>query len=100
MGETLCKSYSEMYDINISCLRFFTVYGLRGRPDMATYKFTDLIFNDNPIDMYGDGTSKRDYTFVADIVNGIVKALEKEYKYEIINLGNSNPIERRGRQKA
>ena len=92
-GEILCKSYSELYNMNISCLRFFTVYGPRGRPDMAPYKFTDLIFNNRPIEMYGDGTSKRDYTYVSDIVYGIIRALKKNYKFEIINLGNSNPIE-------
>jgi UDP-glucuronate 4-epimerase len=92
-GEILCRSYSELFDMNITCLRFFTVYGPRGRPDMAPFKFTNLISHDKPIEMYGDGTSKRDYTYVADIVNGVIKALEKNYKFEIINLGNSDPIE-------
>ncbi len=92
-GEILCNSYSKLYNLNITCLRFFTVYGPRGRPDMAPYKFTDLISKGNPIEMYGDGTSKRDYTYVADIVDGIIKSLEKNYRFEIINLGNSEPIE-------
>jgi len=92
-AEILCKSYSKLFNINITCLRFFTVYGERGRPDMAPYKFTDLIFNDKTIEMYGDGTSKRDYTYVKDIVQGIISALEKNLEFEIINLGNSDPIE-------
>jgi UDP-glucuronate 4-epimerase len=93
IGETLCKAYSEIYGINITCLRFFTVYGPRGRPDMAPYKFTDLIYRAEPIEMFGDGSSKRDYTYVGDIVEGIINALEKNYKFEIFNLGNSDPIE-------
>lgn len=92
-GEILCNSYSKLYDINITCLRFFTVYGPRGRIDMAPFKFTDLISKGQTIEMYGDGSSKRDYTYVADIVNGIISSLEANYKFEIFNLGNSNPIE-------
>lgn len=92
IGEILCKSYSEMYKLDISCLRFFTVYGPRGRPDMATYKFTDLIYQNKEIDMYGDGSSSRDYTFVLDIVEGIILALDKSLRFEIFNLGNSHPI--------
>ncbi|MBD3202924.1 SDR family NAD(P)-dependent oxidoreductase, partial [Candidatus Woesearchaeota archaeon] len=92
-GELICKTYSHLYSLNITCLRFFTVYGERGRPDMAPYKFTNLIYNDKPIEMYGDGTSKRDYTYIKDIVSGILTALEKNFRFEIINLGNSDPIE-------
>jgi len=75
------------------CLRLFTVYGPRGRPDMIPYKFTELIYKEKELMMFGDGTSKRDYTYVGDIVNGIFAALDKEFKFEIINLGNSKPIE-------
>ncbi len=92
-GELLCKTYSHLHNLNITCLRFFTVYGPRGRPDMAPYKFTDLISNGEQIEMYGDGTSKRDYTYVEEIVQGILSALEKSFKFEVINLGNSNPTE-------
>ena len=92
IGELICKNYSYQYNMNITCLRFFTVYGPRGRPDMAPYKFTKLIYNDEEIQMYGDGSSKRDYTYVEDIVRGIVASLDKEFRFEIINLGNSNPI--------
>lgn len=94
-GEIYCKVYSELYGINIACLRFFTVYGPRGRPDMAPHKFTDLIANGKEIEMYGDGSSKRDYTYVTDIVEGIIKASEKNFKFEIINLGDSNSVELR-----
>jgi len=92
IAELLCKTYSTMYDLDIVCLRFFTVYGPRGRPDMATYKFTDAIYNGRTIEMYGDGSSERDYTYIEDIVKGVVSALDLEKKFEIINLGNSDPI--------
>ncbi|HJN56450.1 MAG: GDP-mannose 4,6-dehydratase [Candidatus Woesearchaeota archaeon] len=92
-AELLCHSYSHLYNLPIVCLRFFTVYGPKGRPDMAPYKFTEMIFNGDEIEMFGDGTSKRDYTFVADIVDGIIKSLDLDAGFEIINLGNSNPIE-------
>ena len=92
-GEVLCNSYSQLFDINIVCLRFFTVYGPRGRIDMAPYKFTKLISEGKTIEMYGDGSSRRDYTYVEDIVSGIISALDKNYKFEIINLGNFHSIE-------
>ncbi|MFH2027618.1 MAG: GDP-mannose 4,6-dehydratase [Nanoarchaeota archaeon] len=91
-GERLCKKYHEEVGINITCLRFFTVYGPRGRPDMAIYKFTKLITEGKEIPMYGDGNSKRDYTYITDIVFGIISALDKNLKFEIVNLGNSSPI--------
>jgi len=91
-AELICYNYSHLYDIPMACLRLFTVYGPRGRPDMAPYKFTELICNGKDVPVFGDGTSKRDYTYVADIVNGIISALDKEFKFEIINLGNSNPV--------
>ncbi len=94
INELMCKSYTR-YGINCTCLRFFTVYGPNGRPDMAPLKFTRLIYSGKPIEMYGDGSSARDYTYVDDIVQGIISALEKSYKYEIFNLGNSNPVKLR-----
>lgn len=94
-GELLCFLYSRSSDLNIACLRFFTVYGPRNRPDMAVYKFTDSICHDKPITMFGDGSSKRDYTYVMDIVDGIIGAMNHEHNYEIFNLGNSSPIELR-----
>ncbi len=94
-AELLCKIYSEMHGLNVTCFRFFTVYGPRGRPDMAPYKFTKQISQGQPIEMYGDGSSKRDYTYISDIINGLVNSLEKNFKFEIINLGNSKPVELR-----
>lgn len=92
-GELLCHVYHHLYRMNVVCLRFFTVYGPRGRPDMAPYLFTKCINEGKSIEIFGDGSSKRDYTFVADIVSGIVAALDKELGYEIINLGNSKTVE-------
>ncbi|MBN2458139.1 GDP-mannose 4,6-dehydratase [Candidatus Woesearchaeota archaeon] len=91
-GELICYAYHHLYNINISCLRFFTVYGPRGRPDMAPYKFLSRIAEGIPIDMYGDGSTSRDYTYVADIVDGIIASMERLDGYQIFNLGNSNPI--------
>ena len=91
--ELLCKQYHEKNNLSITCLRFFTVYGPRGRPDMAPYKFTKLISNNEEIKMYGDGTSKRDYTYILDITDGIISALDKDFAFEIINLGDSNTVE-------
>ena len=92
-GELMCYAYSSIYGIPMTCLRLFTVYGPRGRPDMAPYKFTQLIHEGKELPIYGDGKSKRDYTFVDDIVSGFMACLEKQFKFEVINLGNSNPIE-------
>lgn len=91
-GELLCHAYSHLYSLPIICLRFFTVYGPRGRPDMAIYKFTKLISENKEIEMFGDGNSQRDYTYITDIINGIISALDKEFKFEIINLGNSKTV--------
>ncbi|MFH1586616.1 MAG: GDP-mannose 4,6-dehydratase [Candidatus Diapherotrites archaeon] len=92
-GEKLCREYSEKHGMNISCLRFFTVYGPRQRPDMAIHKFTDLIENGKEIPLFGDGKSQRDYTYIDDIVAGIAAAVDKEFKFEIFNLGNSKTVE-------
>jgi UDP-glucuronate 4-epimerase len=90
-AELLCHNYYHLHQISTICLRFFTVYGPRGRPDMAPYIFTTKIIEGKPIDMYGDGSTMRDYTYVADIVNGIISAMQLE-GYHIINLGNNNPV--------
>jgi UDP-glucuronate 4-epimerase len=92
-AELLCHVYSSLYGVPIICLRFFTVYGPRQRPDMVIHKFTRLIDQGKEIPMYGDGTSKRDYTHIDDIVTGIVNALEKEFSFEIFNLGHSRTVE-------
>ena len=91
-AEHYCKVFHELFGMQITCLRFFTVYGPRGRPDMAVYKFTEAIANGKPIEVYGDGGMKRDFTYVADIADGIIAALEKRFLFEIINLGDANPI--------
>ncbi|MBS1266586.1 MAG: L-arabinose 1-dehydrogenase (NAD(P)(+)) [Candidatus Woesearchaeota archaeon] len=92
-GEIYCRMYNELYGLNINALRFFTVYGPRGRPDMATYKFTRMIDKGEELTMFGDGTSKRDYTYVSDIADGIISALNKKLGFEVFNLGNSDPIQ-------
>lgn len=91
-GEVLAYSYHSLYDIPVSCLRFFTVYGPRGRPDMAPFIFIHRISQGIPIKQYGDGTSLRDYTYVSDIVQGIDGAIENPRGYEIYNLGNADPV--------
>jgi len=92
-AELYCYCYHKLYGLKISCLRLFTVYGPSGRPDMAPYLFTKLIDEGKEIERYGDGTTKRDYTFVTDIIDGILAAMDKDLDFEIINLGNSKPIE-------
>lgn len=88
-GELLCHVYSHLYGFDITCLRFFTVYGPRQRPDLAIHKFTDMIFNGETIPFYGDGSTGRDYTYITDIVNGINRALNNLDGYRIYNLGGS-----------
>lgn len=92
--ELYAKTYSQLYDLNLIGLRFFTVYGPRGRPDMAPYKFLKAIKNGTKFQKYGDGTSSRDYTYVDDIVSGVVSSLQnkKQVKCEVYNLGNSSPV--------
>lgn len=92
-GELLCYTYHHLYKMPIVCLRFFTVYGPRQRPDMAIHKFTRLIASGAEVPVYGDGTMKRDYTFYTDIIHGVVAAIEREFEFEIFNLGESNTVE-------
>ncbi len=91
-GELIAYTYHHLYQISVSCIRFFTVYGPRQRPDMAIHKFTRLIDRDEAIPVFGDGTSKRDYTFIADIVDGLVRSLDRCSGYEIYNLGDSRTV--------
>jgi len=91
-AEKLCYCYSHLYRIPTICLRFFTVYGPRQRPDLAIHKFVMLIHEGKEISVFGDGSSLRDYTFVEDIVDGVLAALRLDCQHEVINLGNSNPI--------
>ncbi|MDP1808983.1 MAG: GDP-mannose 4,6-dehydratase [Actinomycetota bacterium] len=92
-GELLCYTYHHLYGLPITCLRFFTVYGPRQRPDMAIHKFTRLIDAGEEITLFGDGKSRRDYTYVDDIIDGVTKAMDKPRGYKIYNLGESQTIE-------
>jgi UDP-glucuronate 4-epimerase len=91
-GEKMAYTYSHLYPMSVVCLRFFTVYGPRQRPDLAIRKFTELIDGGKPIPVFGDGSSGRDYTYVADTVAGILAAMDYDCRYEIFNLGNSSPV--------
>ena len=93
-GELLCHTYSHLYDIRCVCLRFFTVYGSRQRPDLAIHKFSKLISEGRPIQVFGDGTSRRDYTYIDDIIQGVRAAIDYDRSmYEIFNLGESQTTE-------
>lgn len=95
-NEVMTHVYHKLFDMNVIMLRFFTVYGPKQRPDLAINKFTRLMLNNEEIPMFGDGTTSRDYTYVDDIVDGIVRScnyvLENKNVYEILNIGNSSPI--------
>ncbi|HYG61275.1 MAG TPA: GDP-mannose 4,6-dehydratase [Thermoanaerobaculia bacterium] len=88
-GELLCYNYHHLYGFRTACLRFFTVYGPAQRPEMAIHKFTDLLANGKTVPMYGDGESRRDYTYVDDIVDGLVATLDLAPGFEILNLGGA-----------
>ena len=98
-GELLCHTWHHLYGISIACLRFFTVYGPRQRPDLAIHKFAGFLSTGQTLPIYGDGTTSRDYTYVDDIVDGIIKALAwtagEPVKFDIFNLGESRPVELR-----
>jgi UDP-glucuronate 4-epimerase len=88
-GELLCYSYHHLYGMNIACLRIFTAYGPRQRPEMAIHKFTRLIDQCEKIPMYGDGSSRRDYTYIDDLIDGILSVIHHHKGFEIYNLGES-----------
>jgi UDP-glucuronate 4-epimerase len=88
-GELLCYSYHHLYGMNIACLRFFTAYGPRQRPEMAIHKFTRLIDRGEKIPIYGDGSSRRDYTYIDDLIDGILAVIRYHKGFEIYNLGES-----------
>ena len=94
-GEALCRSFVACHDISITCLRFFTAYGPRQRPDMAIHKLARCIKTGTPFRVHGSGTSMRDYTYISDIVSGICAALVYEKRFSIFNLGSGRPIELR-----
>ncbi len=91
-GELLCHTYCHLFGINITCLRFFTVYGPRQRPDLAIHKFTRLIEAGQPIPVFGDGSMSRDFTYIDDIIAGVLAAIDLCRGYHIYNLGESQPI--------
>ena len=89
----LAHTFHHIHGLPVTGLRFFTAYGPRNRPDLAIAKFTRLIEAGDPVPMFGDGTTRRDYTYVEDIVDGVVRAIDRCTGYHIYNLGNSSPIE-------
>jgi UDP-glucuronate 4-epimerase len=98
-GELMCYTYAHLFALPTVCLRFFTVYGPRQRPDLAIHKFTELMEKGQPIPIFGDGSTGRDYTYVDDIVAGVLAAIrlellsaEEKVPYEVFNLGNSHPV--------
>jgi len=90
--ELICHTYHHLYRIDLTCLRFFTVYGPRQRPDLAIHKFAKLIEQDKPIPVYGDGSMMRDFTYIDDIIDGIIAAMKKCEGFNIYNLGESQPV--------
>lgn len=99
-GELLCHTYTHLYGIRCVCLRFFTVYGPRQRPDLAIHKFARLISEHKPIPVFGDGTTRRDYTYIDDIISGVRASIDfvadsSKSDYEVINLGESRTVELR-----
>lgn len=90
--EALCHSFHHIYGMPIICLRLFTVYGPRQRPDLAINKFARLIADKQPIPLFGDGCSTRDYTYIDDVIDAVCRAVNANFEYEIVNIGNGNPI--------
>ncbi len=91
-GELICHTYGHLYDIGMTCLRFFTVYGPRQRPDLAIHKFAKLIEAGRSIPVFGDGSMRRDFTYIDDIIDGVVAAIDRCGGYAIYNLGESRPV--------
>lgn len=91
-NELLAYTYYHVYGIHSTGLRFFTVYGPRGRMDMAPFIFMDAIYNNKPVKIFGDGSSQRDFTYVQDIVNGVIGAVDKPSHFQVVNLGRGEPI--------
>ncbi|MFQ5586000.1 MAG: GDP-mannose 4,6-dehydratase [Thermodesulfobacteriota bacterium] len=92
-NELMLFSYAHLYNIPTTCLRFFTVYGERGRPEMAVGNFTRRIAEGREINVFGDGSARRDFTYIGDILQGVVAAIERSTPFEIINLGESRVVE-------
>lgn len=92
-GELLCYTYNHLFGLNITALRFFTAYGPRQRPDMAIHRFVSQVAKDEPLTMFGDGSSRRDYTYIDDIIAGILAAYQRCQGFHIYNLGESQTID-------
>jgi len=92
-AEDLCKLYSHLFDFDLTVFRFFTVYGPAGRPDMSLFRFVKWIIEEEPLQLYGDGTQQRDFTHVEDVARGIMSALDRKPGFEIINFGSDRPVE-------
>jgi len=90
MNELQAHVYSHIYGVRVAMLRFFTVYGPRQRPDMAIHKFTRAILRGEPIPFFGDGSTRRDYTYIDDIIDGVIRCVDTPFNYEIFNLGESH----------
>jgi len=88
--ELLAYTYHHLYQLKVTGLRFFTVYGPRGRPDMAPFKFTDRVYRGVEMQQFGDGSSSRDYTYISDIVDGVVRSIDRPYDYQIFNIGKGD----------
>ncbi|HPF37615.1 MAG TPA: GDP-mannose 4,6-dehydratase [Phycisphaerae bacterium] len=91
-GELICHTYHHLFGMDITCLRFFTVYGARQRPDLAIHKFTRLIDAGQPIPVFGDGSMMRDHTYIDDIIRGVVASIDNTGGFRVYNLGESRPV--------
>ena len=97
-GELLCHNYHHLYGFSVACLRFFTVYGPRQRPDLAIHKFARLMREGRPLPFYGDGSTRRDYTYITDTLQGVLGALAwlergETPLYDVFNLGESRTVD-------
>jgi len=91
-AELFCHTYHHLYGMAITCLRFFTVYGPRQRPDLAIHKFTRLMHSDQPIPVFGDGGMMRDFTYIDEIIDGVLRAIDRCLGFHIYNLGEARPV--------
>jgi UDP-glucuronate 4-epimerase len=94
--ELLCYTYHSLFEFNIFCLRFFTVYGPRQRPDLAIHKFTEKILKNKPVQIFGDGNTSRDYTYITDVIEGINNAIRHLNGFNIYNIGESQTVSLNG----